>query len=483
MGWGDVLGGEHTRRWGTANDKAPSPASGARMARAGSRPWLALAARGLLLAGVLVLVAAPPGALAQEGGGGSTVVLVAVEGTVGPGTRMDVERAVDRAQEMGAPLVVRLNTPGGLVSTTQKMIGSLMNANVPVITWVGPQGASAFSAGTYTLLAGDVAAMDNGTSTGSAMPVQSGPGGTQRASNKTINALASYMRSIAEERHRPVDLAEDMVRNNTDYTAREAREAGLINLTADGRSDLLVQLDGRVVETGGARYTLSTEDARVVEVTPNLASDLVRLVSTPQIAFLLLTVGFYGLIFGLAAGGTYVPETIGVILVLLGLLGLGTLDFSTGGVLLIALAGLFFAAEALTPTHGVLSLAGAVSLALGGLLLLQEPLLPPADFTVFRNTVLTLAGFSGLFVFAIVSYGLGSMRNLPVHKSVEGREGVALSPLDPDGQVRVRGEVWRAVAEDDPIEEDAPVEVVARDGLTLTVRRTVAGSTESEPDG
>lgn len=453
------------------------------MARSGPPKRLAVAAAAALLAGLFVLAAAPP-SLAQGSDGRGTVVLVSVEGTVGPGTRMDVERAVDRARELGAPLVVRLNTPGGLVSTTQKMIGSLLNANVPVITWVGPQGASAFSAGTYTLLAGDLAAMDNGTSMGSAMPVQSGPGGTQRASNKTINALASYMRGIAEQQGRPVGLAEDMVRNNTDYTASEAKEAGLINLTSEGRSDLLAGLDGRVVETGGAQYTLSTEDARIVEVEPNLTSEIVRLVSTPQIAFLLLTVGFYGLIFGLAAGGTYVPETIGVILVLLGLLGLGTLDFSTGGVLLIALAGLFFAAEALTPTHGVLSLAGAVSLALGGLLLLQEPLLPPADFTVFRNTVLTLAGFSGLFVFAIVSYGIGSMRNLPVHKSIEGREGVAISDLDPDGQVRVRGEVWRAVADEGAIDEDEDVEVVHRDGLTLTVRRTVGGSgRESEPDG
>jgi membrane-bound serine protease (ClpP class) len=435
-----------------------------------------------LLASSMILAAAPPDAAAQSGGDGDVVVLVAIEGVVGPGIRMDVDRAVDEATERGVPLVVRLNTPGGLVSTTQKIIGRLMNAPIPTITYVGPQGASAFSAGTYTLLSGHVAAMNNGTSMGSAMPVQSGPGGTQKASNKTINALASYMRSIAEERNRPVDLAEDMVRNNTDYTAREALDANLVNLTVRNRAELLQDLDGRTVEVDGDTRTLDTADARVVEIQPNLASQIVRLVSSPQIAFLLLTVGFYGLIFGLAAGGTYVPETIGAILVLVGLLGIGTLDFSTGGVLLIALAGLFFAAEALTPTHGILSLAGAVSLALGGLLLLQEPLLPEPSFTAFRNVVLGTAAFSGLFVFAIVSYGLGSMRNLPVHRSVEGREGEAITALDPEGQVRVRGEVWRAVADGEDVDEGDPVEVVSRDGLTLTVRRNVGGR-EGDLDG
>lgn len=400
----------------------------------------------------LLQVAAPLAPMAQvqaqgPADGGPVVYLVAIDDVVGQGTVLDVDRAVEVAEDNGAPLVVRLSTPGGLVSATNVILERLLNADVPVITYVGPRGASAFSAGTYILLAGHRATMNEGTQMGSAMPVISGPGGTQAASNKTINALAAQMRSIAESRGRPTDLAEEMVRENTDYTASEALDVRLINATGADLGELLAAVHGEEVEAGGRTWTLDTDGARLVEVRPGPLSILYGVVGNPQVTFLLILVGMYGLIFGFAAPGTYVPETIGAVLLVLGLIGLGLFDFDTAALLLIALAIVFFLAEALTPTHGVLTIAGVISLAIGALMLpSQEPLLPAAWFEGFAFVVVGMAVFTGAFMLFVVTATLRSVLRTEVHKSVEQRLGVAVTRLDPKGTVRVRGEIWKAVA-------------------------------------
>lgn len=442
------------------------------------RPRVHRFAAVVLLALTLTSAVAPP-VQAQS----SRVYVVAIDDVVGQGTVLDVERAVEVAEENDAPLVVRLSTPGGLVKAEQRVTSALLNADVPVITYVGPRGASAFSAGTYILLAGHVAAMNNGTSMGSAMPVVSGPTGTRPASNKTINALASRMRFIAESRHRPVRLAEDMVRNNTDYTSSEAHRADLINLTSSDLRDLLVRLDGRSVDVDGRSVTLQTENAEVVEVSAGFTSELYRLVGNPQITFFLILIGMYGLIFGFAAGGTYVPETIGAILLLLGLFGLGLFDFSTAALLLIGLAIVFFIAEALTPTHGILTTAGAVTLAIGALMLpSQEPLLGGQYLEGFQFVVIGMAAFTGVFIFAVITFGIQSLLRTEPYETVRGRRGETTTDLAPRGRVRVRGEIWRAELADDepPIPARTEIEVVDRDGLTLKVRRSVRAPGEEE---
>lgn len=407
----------------------------------------------------------------------SKVYVVAIDDVVGQGTVLDVERAVEIAERDDAPLMVRLSTPGGLVTSTREIVEVLLNADVPVITYVGPSGSFAFSAGTYILLSGHVAAMNNGTSIGSAMPVTSGPTGTSQASNKTINALASFMRSIAESRDRPVKLAEGMVRNNTDYTAREAAEADLVNVTGATLRDVLEKIDGRTVDLDtGRSVTLETGDARIEVIEPGLTSQLYRIVGNPQITFFLILIGMYGLIFGFAAGGTYVPETIGAVLLMLGLFGLGLFDFSTAALLLIGLAVIFFIAEALTPTHGILTTAGAVTLAIGALMLpSQEPLLGRAWIEGFQLVVVGMAVFTGGFFFVVLTYGIRSLLRTEPHEPLDRRQGKAVRRIDrgETGTVRVRGELWRATLAEgaEAIARGDPVVVVGREGLTLEVRR------------
>lgn len=419
-----------------------------RRARTPGRLRLALV--GLAVAAAVLQGAVPLAAPARAGGhgdGGPFVYLVAIDDVVGQGTVLDVQRAVDVAERDGVPLVVRLSTPGGLVSATNVILERLLNADVPVITYVGPRGASAFSAGTYILLSGHRATMNEGTQMGSAMPVVSGPSGTQAASNKTINALAAQMRSIAESRGRPADLAEEMVRENTDYTSSEALDVRLINATGADLGEVLTAVHGEQVEAGDRTWTLDTDGAAVVEISPGPLSVLYGVVGNPQVTFLLILVGMYGLIFGFAAPGTYVPETIGAVLLVLGLIGLGLFRFEVAALLLIALAVVFFLAEALTPTHGVLTVAGVISLAIGALMLpSQEPLLPAAWFEGFAFVVVGMAVFTGAFMLFIVTATLRSVLRTEVHKSVEHRRGVAVTRLDPRGTVRVRGEIWKAEA-------------------------------------
>lgn len=436
----------------------------------------------ILLASLVTLTLLPAfGAQSDK-----VVYQVEIDDIVTRGTVLDVEAAVAKAEEERRPLIVRLETPGGLVAAEQDITKLLLNAEVPVVTYVGPRGASAFSAGTYILLAGHQATMNEGTSMGSAMPVVSGPsGGTQPASNKTINALAAHMRSIAESRDRPENLAVDMVRNNTDYTASQALDAGLINATGGTRAEVLAALDGRTIEVQGEAWTLDVDGARIVLVDGGLTSQLYRTIGNPQIAFLMMIIGMYGLIFGFAAGGTYVPETIGAVLLLLGLFGLGLFDFSTAALLLIGLAVIFFVAEALTPTHGILTTAGVVSLAVGALLLpSQEPLLGAEWIAGFQLVVVGMAVITGLFFFGVVVIGVRSLLRTEEHEPVKQRRGTVLSPLSPGtaGRIRVRGEIWQAelVEGAEPVGRGGEVVVVDREGLTLMVRGAVGPPGEEE---
>lgn len=435
---------------------------------------------------ILVALATIPLAPMTDAQQDKVVYQVEIDDIVTRGTVLDVEAAVAKAEEASRPLIVRLETPGGLVAAEQEITQLLLNAEVPVITYVGPRGASAFSAGTYILLAGHQATMNDGTSMGSAMPVVSGPaGGSQAASNKTINALASHMRSIAESRGRPQALAVDMVRNNTDYTASQALDVELVNATGGTRAGVLEAIDGRTVDVQGEEWTLDVDGAQVVIVDGGLTSQLYRTIGNPQIAFLMMIIGMYGLIFGFAAGGTYVPETIGAVLLLLGLFGLGLFDFSTAALLLIGLAVIFFVAEALTPTHGILTTAGVVSLAVGALLLpSQEPLLGAEWIAGFQLVVVGMAVVTGLFFFGIVVIGVRSLLRTEEHEPVKQRRGTVLAPMEEGrkGRIRVRGEIWQAelVEGAEPVGRGDPVVVEDREGLTLMVRGAVGPPGEEE---
>jgi membrane-bound serine protease (ClpP class) len=386
--------------------------------------------------------------------------VIEIEGMVTAGTALRVENGIDEAARMGASAVlIRLDTPGGLVDATMDIVRSIDNSPIQVITYVSPEGAIAASAGTYILLSGDVAAMSPGTTCGACMPVTSDPmGETKPADEKTINFLTAYIRSIAEEEGRPVDIAERFVTENLAITSSEAMEKGVIDIIAEDVPDLLDQM-------GMAGAEIYTQEGK-------LRDDVIDLLSNPQIAFILLLVGIYGIMFGFMSPGTYVPETIGAICLILALYGLGTFEIGAFGVILIIAGVTLFIAEVLTPTYGILTLGGAICLILGALMLPQEPLLSEGWFRTFRLVVIGMASASAAFFIFGVSAVVKTRKMKPTTGSegLIGLTGKAYSKIDPTGIVKIKGEIWSAESTEE-IRKGEKVEVVERRGLTLIVRK------------
>ncbi len=408
--------------------------------------------------------------------------MVKIEGVVTRGTTLHVADAIEAAEDRNAPLVLLLNTPGGLVDATLRIKGDIFSADVPVLAFVGPRGAFAESAGTFLLLMGHPSGMAPSTQIGSAQPIVQGASGqAENASAKVTNFLVGQIESIAERAERNQTLARHFVTQNLNMNASVALDTGMIDHLSDDLEAFVRAVHGQQAIVGSGQVTLDTQDAEIVVYEKGLLVKLIEIIGNPQVAFILFLVGLYGVIFGLAAPGTFVPETIGAILLVLALIGLGLFDTGTAGVLLILLGAAFFVAEVFTPTHGILTTAGVVSLVLGAIFLIEEPLLPAGFLRQFYVVSLVSAVLSGGAVMGAVYFALKT-RGQPVAGELVGMEAVALSRLDPDGTVLVRGERWKAVARAGPIEEEETCIVVERDGLTLTVEpETVAPLEDTEP--
>ncbi|MGB0652261.1 MAG: NfeD family protein [Thermoplasmatota archaeon] len=441
--------------------------------------------RSFALAAVLVLAALP--LLAQPGAASShEVIVVKVEGVVTQGTRLHVEDALERAESTGAPLVLHLDTPGGLVDATLEIDGMLANARVPVLTFVGPRGGFAASAGTFMLLMGQPAGMAPDTQIGSAQPITSSPTGeTQEAGEKVENFLVERIRIIAERSGRDPDIAERFITENLNMDEDEALAAGVVDLLAADVTSFIRSVHGREARVLDDTVTLDTRNARIIEHDKSLLVHTVELLGNPQISFVLFLGGLYALIFGLANTGTYVPETIGALLLLLGLVGLGLFSTSAAGLVLILLAAVFFVAEVFTPSNGILTVVGVIALAFGAVFLLREPLLPPDFLRQFAIVGLISAVATGGVTAGALAVALRAQQR-PVAEGAIGEEATVLEALDPDGRVLLRGEVWRATAAgaDGPIPKDTIVQVVAREGLHVTVTRPAGAdaSTDASAD-
>lgn len=429
---------------------------------------------------LLVALALVPAVAGQDGG--NVVYVTDIEGTVTRGTAIQIEDAIGKAEDAGAPLVIRLDTPGGLVSATLDIDRAVARSEVPVLAYVGPSGAWAQSAGTFIFLMGQPNGMAEDTQIGSAQPItSSGSGGTQNASQKVTNALVEKIRSIADRNDRNPEIAERFITENLNLNATNATERGMSDHVSPSLRAFLEDVDGETVERPSGNTTLDIANAEIVHLDRSLLTQLINIVGNPQVSFVLFLIGIYGTIFGLAAPGTLVPETIGALCLVLGLVGLGLFESGTSGILLILLAGTFFVAEVLTPTHGVLTVAGAVALVLGAIFLIDEPLLSRDFLERFQVVALISAVVSGGMVFAAVGIALRT-RDQPTRDEVEGRTARVLTPLDPEGMVSFRGERWKARLEEGTAEEDEIVEVADRDGLKLTVRKTTADEVQPEDD-
>jgi membrane-bound serine protease (ClpP class) len=405
----------------------------------------------------------------------TVIRVLKVEGMITRGTTTYLRQGLETAaRENVDVLVFVINTPGGLVDATLDIIQDILNSPIPIITYVAPRGAIAASAGSFILLSGHVAAMSSGSTTGSAMPIVVNPsdGESRPADEKTILFLAGHMRSVARARNRPEEIASRFVTENLALTDQEALETGIVDELADNLDSLLMMIDGREVDVLGNSVILRTARADVSELEMNTQQQFINIISNPEVAFILFLIGFYGLFFGLNTPGTFIPEVIGAICLVLALFGLGMFAVNTTGVVLLILAIVFFIAEVLTPTFGVLTLAGVMSMVLGAMLLPFEPLLPAAWYIAFRRTVLGMAAVTGGFL-ALVVTKLVPLRKVPAAQSQQGLMGytaVAIDDLAPQGTVRIRGEIWKARSSSGKnIVSGSRVRVLYVEGMVLIV--------------
>jgi len=421
----------------------------------------------------MLLLAGLAGACAPSIHDRGAVHILTADSDVNPVMRQYIDRGISEAERTHArAVVIRLDTPGGLTDTMEKIVQRIQAAKVPVIVYVAPSGAKAASAGTFITMSAHVAAMAPGTSIGAAHPVDVNGGdigGT--LGTKIENNAAAYARSIAEEHRRNADWAESAVRNSVSASTSEAVSMNIVDYAANDIDDLLRQADGRTVTVNGQPLTLSGLDtATRVTNDMTLVERFLLILSDPNVAFLLLSIGGLGLLLEFLHPGVIAPGVFGTIALILAFFALGTLPVNWAGVALVLIAFVLFAAELHVGGFGAIGIAGVLSLVTGGLLLTSTS---NPDFQVSRWLVVATGAACAVFFFTVVM-SIIRMRRMPAYMGTQaliGASAIARSDLDPEGFVFLRGERWKAIAADGPISSGAAVQVMSVDGLTLTVRR------------
>ncbi len=419
---------------------------------------------------------------AQESPG--KIWLVEIEGAIGPATSDYVLRGFKQAKAAEASLIViRMDTPGGLDGAMRDIIQGILSSDIPVVSYVGPKGARAASAGTYIAYASHIAAMAPATNLGAATPVQitapsmpTAPDETRPSpeptamEKKMVNDAAAYIRGLADLRGRNADWAEEAVREGVSLDAEAALAADVIDLVVRDLDDLLQRLDGQVVQLDEGTVTLATAGVELHQHLPDLRTEILSIITNPSIVLVLGMIGIYGIILEFYNPGSLIPGVIGLICLLLAAYAVQLLPLNYAGLTLLLLGIGLMVAEALVPSFGILGIGGVIAFCIGGLMLFDAEM---EAFRVGLPTIAATAIVSAALIFATIGIAL-KIRNKRVTTGMSaliGEQGEALDDFNREGQVRVGGEIWRARS-NDTIEAGDTVTVEAAYGLLLTVTKT-----------
>ncbi len=411
------------------------------------------------------------------------VHLMFIEGAIHAVVSQSIERAIERADEAGArALIIELDTPGGLLESTHDITKTILNSPVPIVVYVAPNGARAGSAGVFITMAAHVAAMAPSTNIGAATPVGMGDSPTatdtteaaqsdaEAMRRKVTNDAIANVRAMAEKHARNADWAEKAVREAASITATEALELNVIEFIAEDVDDLLEQMDGMIVEVPDGDIILETKNARVDEFEPTWREDFLNTLANPNLAYILMLIGFYGLIFELYNPGAIIPGVVGVISLILAFFALQTLPISWAGLLLIVLAIVLFVLEVYVTSFGFLTFGGTVSLVIGSVLLIDTDVPDMrVSWSVIVPTVLVTIAF---FTFALTMAIKAQKNKVATGKEgLAGEHGHAVGDIAPRGKVKIGGEYWKAEAVGDEIKDGDEIEVISEDRLVVKVKR------------
>ena len=402
---------------------------------------------------------------------GQTVISMTIDGTINPVATEFIHRGIEKAdQEKAECLIIHLNTPGGLLKSTRVIVSDILEAPVPVVVFVSPGGAHAGSAGVFITLAAHIAAMAPGTNIGAAHPVDLQGQSDSIMNEKATNDAAAFIRTIAEKRKRNWQWAEEAVRKSLSITENEAIEKKVIDLIAKDADDLLNQIDGKTLDVNSGVKMIHSKGARVVTIEMGFAERILDTLSDPNIAYILLLLGMYGVLFELYNPGSILPGMIGFICLILAFYTMHTLPINYAGLALIIFAIILFLLEIKITSHGVLTLGGVISLLLGSMMLIRTD--STLEFVkISWSVILSAVTISALFFLFVIGVGLRALRLKPVTgiEGLIGEIGESLETLDPMGTVWVHGERWRAESVTGKINKGEKVRVAEINNLKLRV--------------